>query len=201
MTQDTQPEQPIIEAEFSKKLILYWNIQTSLVFALTIIGIPIGIIWFFFIGPILHAKAFERLACQLYPRKLVIRRGIWFRVEKTIPLSKIQDLTFRDGPILRALGLCNISVETAGQSAAPGTSDADLTGIIDAQKFKERVLSERDNIDYNPSIKNDSAALADSQYTASLDGLETRQILAEIRDSLKRIEKRLPVTLQDKETD
>lgn len=201
MTQDTQHDLPIIEAEFSKKLILYWNIQTSLVFALTIIGIPIGIIWFFFIGPILHAKAYERLACQLYPRKLVIRRGIWFRVEKTIPLSKIQDLTFRDGPILRALDLCNISVETAGQSAAPGTSDADLTGIIDAQKFKERVLSERDNIDSNSSTRTASAGVSDLQSAASLEGSETRQILADIRDTLRRIEKSFPENIKDKEAD
>ncbi len=183
----TKSEEPILRAEFSRKLILYWNINSSIVFLFTIIGIPIGLIWFFLVGPTIYRKAFARLSCELYPRRLVIRRGLIFRVEKTIPLTKIQDLTFRDGPILRALDLCKISVETAGQSAGPGMAEADLTGIINATEFKEAVLSQRDALDHS-----ESRSEATSPTVApNLDSAYTLQLLEEIRDSLVRIESHL----------
>lgn len=181
-----QSDEPIIRAEFSRKLITYWNLNSVLAFVVSIIGIPLAPIWFFLIGPILYRKAFNRLSCELYPRRLVIRRGLIFRVEKTIPLTKIQDMTFRDGPILRALDLCKISVETAGQSAAPGMADADLTGLVNADEFKETVLKQRDSLDQN------NARLPESNESIpTLDSAGAQQTLDEIKDILLRIESHL----------
>ena len=43
-------------------------------------------------------RSFEMLRCELHERTLVVKRGILFRVEKTIPLDKIQDLVDEGTP-------------------------------------------------------------------------------------------------------
>jgi len=44
---------------------------------------------------------------------LEFKKGIFFRVEKTIPLENIQDLTFNEDPLLRYLDLRVLKIETA----------------------------------------------------------------------------------------
>ena len=66
-----------------------------------------------------------------------------FKVEKTIPLENIQDLTFIENPLLKYLDLRILKIETAGQSNPQG-SDMKLIGIINASDFKEQVLHQRE---------------------------------------------------------
>ena len=62
------------------------------------------------------------MSARLLERKLVVKRGILFVVEKSIPLEKITDVALSQGPLMRLFGLYRLSFETAGQSAPGGIS-------------------------------------------------------------------------------
>ena len=56
-----------------------------------------------------------------------------------MPLENIQDVTFIEGPLLKRFHLATLKFETAGHSAGQA-HDMQLTGIIDAHEFKNRIL-------------------------------------------------------------
>ncbi|MDA0195365.1 MAG: PH domain-containing protein [Bacteroidetes bacterium] len=76
-------------------------------------------------------------------RHLEFKKGVLFKVEKTISLENIQDLTFTENPLLKYLDLRILKIETAGQSNTHG-SDMQLIGIVDSLDFKESVLNQRE---------------------------------------------------------
>jgi putative membrane protein len=168
------------KAEFNPKLKLYLNIQGILILMITFIGIPFIPIWLIF-APLLLNKYFERLECELTTRALRFQKGVIVQTERTIPLDKIQDLTFKEGPLLRWLGLSVLKIETAGNSAQ-GAADLSLIGVIDAHNFRQMVFDQRDKVTDNTT----------SGTSSSDSGTESMtNILSEIRDTLNRIEKKI----------
>lgn len=137
-------EKVLLEAKFEEKLIRYWMLSTQLALFFSIVGIPVMLIWIV-IGWSFHRKQFERLSAKLTDRSLEIRRGYIFRMEKNVPLDRIQDLTMTEGPLLRWLGIARLHVETAGQNVGGG-GGAHLVGVIDAPAFRDAVLDQRDAI-------------------------------------------------------
>jgi putative membrane protein len=128
-------------ASFNPRVCTYWLLSTTLVLCLTVIGIPFLLIWLP-VGLFLTKRYLSRMECILTEKDLKVNKGIFVRVEKTIPLEKITDLGMVQGPIMRHFGIHQLTVETAGQSAqGPLVS---LTGIVDAKGFREAVLSQRD---------------------------------------------------------
>lgn len=118
-------------------------VQIGLVMMMTIVGIPLAIIWFLGVGRWWAQHYYDRLECHLSDRTLRYRKGILVTVEKTIPLENIQDVTFVEGPILRHFHLSTLKFETAGHSAGQA-SDMHLTGVMHAQDFRNRILAARD---------------------------------------------------------
>ena len=112
------------------------------------------------------------LECELSETTLRFKKGIIFTVEKTIPLENIQDMTFIEGPLLRKFNLSIFKVETAGRSENKG-SEMELIGIENAHLFRDRVFEQRKIISDKKNVKS-------SEF-----------VLAEIKDSLLRIEKLL----------
>jgi putative membrane protein len=164
----------LLAAQFDSKLRSYWFLQVLLICVVTLVGIVVVPFWVLGWGQWYVRRAFDALRLELHERTLVVKRGILFKVEKTIPLDKIQDLTVKEGPLLRFLGLSSLKVETAGQGT-PGASEADLVGIVDPREFRDRVLAQRD-------------ATAGSRPVASTLGREpddTVKLLTEIRDLLR----------------
>ncbi|MEQ9265302.1 MAG: PH domain-containing protein [Balneolaceae bacterium] len=169
----------IKKAEFNPRLKVYFNIYGALIMLSTIIAIPVIPIWVV-IAPYFINKYYDRLECELTTRSLRFKKGFIIQVEKTIPLDKIQDLTFKEGPILKKLGLSVLKIETAGNSAQ-GSADLSLVGIIDANEFRSMVFDQRDRVTDNTTSSN-----------AGLDGDESmKEVLKDIRDSLKKIEGKL----------
>lgn len=111
--------------------------------AATIIGLPLALVWYLGVGQWWARHYFDKLECHLTDRTLRFRKGILVQVEKTIPLENIQDVTFIEGPILRRFNLSKLKFETAGHSAGQA-NDMQLTGIIDAHEFRNRILETRD---------------------------------------------------------
>lgn len=164
----------LLQGRFSSQLRLYFLAYWTAVVMLSVIGIMLLPVWLV-IGPPCIRRYHAALRCDLTERSVVIGKGLIFRRELTIPLDKIQDISIREGPLLKRFGLLQLRVETAGQSqSASGKSDADLVGLVDARAVRDRILEQRDRL-----------AMADGSGTVPSSD---RQVLVDIRDSLLRLE-------------
>jgi putative membrane protein len=139
--------QVLATADFNPDIKKYLLIYGILILTATIFGILLIPIWAV-LAPMFIKKYFNRLHCELTTRSLRFEKGFIFHVERTIPLDKIQDLTFKEGPLLKAFGLSILKIETAGNTGQ-GMSDLTLIGIIDAANFRNKVLDQRDKVTEN----------------------------------------------------
>jgi uncharacterized membrane protein YdbT with pleckstrin-like domain len=158
-------------ATFDPKLKVYLVLQIAFALTATMVGIvalPVLVV----VGPIWANLYFPTIEARLGERSLIYRHGVWFRREMNIPLDKIQDVSLHSGPVLDALGISTLKVETAGGGQTG--SSAILIGVKDAEAFRGAIITRRDEITLG--AKPAAAAPADDQ------------LLREIRDSLLRIE-------------
>jgi putative membrane protein len=135
-----------------------------------------------------YTRYYARLRVRLTARELKVTRGILVVEEKSIPLEKITDLAVYQGPVMRAMDLKGIKVETAGQTSQ-GTALVSIVGIVDTDGFRDMVLEQRDRIadrDDSPTETGDPAQLSGSGPPVGDPALLTT--LMEIRDLLRRIE-------------
>ena len=176
------PENKIIHAAFNPLIRPYLVITIGFSIAVTIIGLPLAIIWFLGVGQWWARHYFDKLECVLEEKALRYRKGILVQVEKTIPLENIQDVTFVEGPILRQFQLSTLKFETAGHSTGQA-NDMHLTGIIDAHEFRNKILAARDALKQQAQRPHPhpetSAATAESKQLAAhqlaaLHGIERR---------------------------
>lgn len=161
-------------AEFNPKLKTYILATGTLIMALTVFGIVLVPFWWL-IGHFYMKRYYERLECELTSRSLRFKKGYIFHTERTIPLDKIQDLTFKEGPLLKYFGLSILRVETAGNTGQ-GSADLSLIGIVDSTGFRNMVLDQRDKVTENTGSSGTSETESNTQ------------ILKDIRDTLLRIE-------------
>jgi putative membrane protein len=161
----------LFTARFNPVIRTYILLYVGFFLLISIIGIPLLILWLAGVGQWYSRHYFDKLECELSEQSLRLRRGILFTFEKTIPLENIQDLTFIEGPLLHRLNLCILKIETAGQGNTHGNRMA-LTGIEDAPSFRKMVLQQRQK----KIIELRSGSATDTE------------LLGEIRNSLQRIE-------------
>ena len=131
------------KAEFNPSIRTYILLVVAFFLTISVVGIPLLVVWFLGLGQYISKRFYENLKCQLTDRHLLFKKGVLFKVEKTIPLENIQDLTFIENPLLKYLDLRILKIETAGQSNPKG-SDMKLIGIINSSDFKENVLHQRE---------------------------------------------------------
>lgn len=166
------------EAAFDPRTTKYYMASTCIPLACTIVLLPA--VPFILLGiALLHPQILKRMSAELTTTKLEVRKGWLNRVETAIPLEKITDLAYYQGPIMRWIGVEGLRVETAGQSGPAGGSLVSLVGVKETQKFRAAVLAQRDKVTERehapnaPTPQNDDA------------------VLVEIRDALLRIEDKL----------
>lgn len=175
----------LLEGEFDPKVKTYWLLSPCVAFACSVVLIPVIPIYFL-IGMLFVDRWLSSLHCTLTTRNLVIRKGIFNRVESTVPLEKITDLQMYQGPIMRAMGLKGFRVETAGQSSGAGHL-INMVGIVNTDAFREAVLEQRDRQQRHES----PTAPATTHAVDPAAGPGAGELIAvakEIRDSLSRIE-------------
>ena len=137
------PEKIIINATFNPAVKIYWLINLLLLSTITVVGIPfliISIPLFFLIS----SKILAAMSATVTERKLVVKRGVFQKEEKSIPLEKITDVAMVQGPLMRMFNLDRLSFETAGQSAQGAL--VSLIGINDADTFRETILAQKDKL-------------------------------------------------------
>lgn len=162
----------IKKASFNPVVKTYILLYVFFILFISIIGIPLGIIWLLGIGQWWSRHFYDKLECVLSEKHLRLKMGILVQVDKTIPLENIQDMTFYEGPILRKFNLSMLKVETAGQGSGSG-SEMSLIGINDAHDFRLLVLEQREKVRMVMQQRGDD---------------QTKVVLSEIRDILLRIE-------------
>lgn len=167
------------DAEFDPRVCTYWLLSGAIIMLVCLFTIPLIPFWFIF-GRMITGKFLERISCTLTEQTLIVKKGLFNRIEKTIPLEKITDLALQQGPIMRRMGLKSLSVETAGASGGQSAL-VSLVGIVDTVEFRDTVLAQRDRL-------NSAKSQTGSPSTPSLE----RDVLSDIRDTLKRIEAKLP---------
>ncbi|NMR27154.1 PH domain-containing protein [Pseudoalteromonas sp. NEC-BIFX-2020_015] len=169
-------------ASFDPKIKSYWLVFALCVSTLGIVTIPlipviVLIVW------LVSSSILAAMSAELLERKLVVKRGVFFKEEKSIPLEKITDVGLSQGPLMRLFGLYRLSFETAGQSSHGAL--VSLLGVVDASEFREAILAQKDN-------------LAGAQPTKAKSDEPQNQVelLRALTYSVKNIEQML-VTLMD----
>ncbi|MFU8811543.1 MAG: PH domain-containing protein [Balneolaceae bacterium] len=164
----------LMDVTFDPRLKTYIYGYVSLILIATIVGVALLPFWLLF-GFLYLDRYFSALECHVTTRSLYFKKGVLFQTERTIPFDKIQDLTYKEGPLLRALGLSSFYIETAGQSKAQAY-DMTLIGIQNARAFRALVMQQRDKV-------TDNTGTGSPQENHVLS-----PVLSEILETLKRIE-------------
>ena len=139
---ETAHASDIVVARFNPLIRPYLVLQIGFIKAVTIVGIPLAVIWFLGPGQWWAKHYFDKLHCEISDIEIRFRKGILFQIEKTIPLENIQDVTFIEGPLLKYFHLSILKFETAGQSAHQA-NDMQFVGIMDAHDFRQLILQRR----------------------------------------------------------
>jgi len=164
----------LIKAEFNPIVKAYIVLYVFGVLCVTIIGIPLAIIWLCGLGQWYSARYYEKLYCVLTEKHLRFRMGLLFTVDKTIPLENIQDLTFYEGPVLKHFNLAMLKVETAGQADRAG-NQMKLVGVVDAHVFRQTVLEQRERVKMGltgkPPVNNEQTELL-KKIASTLEKIE-----------------------------
>lgn len=133
-------EQKRVSAHFHANLGLYWLVSGALLISVSIVGIPLLLLWFP-LGLLATKRYIANMSAELTEKRLIVRKGLLTRTENTVPLDKITDMALIQGPLMRLFGIHKLTVETAGQS---GTGSLiNLVGVVDVQAFREKVLLQK----------------------------------------------------------
>ena len=169
-----------IRARFNAKLPTYFFWYGLLVLLATVVGILLIPFWVLGVGQWYARRYIGTLECELAERYLRFQKGVLYQVEKTIPLDNIQDLTFKEGPLLRYFGLSVLEIETASQGTQ-GPTEMKLIGIENAAAFRDRVITQRERI----TGRDEEAPRLPSGDDGTLGSARVEQLLVEIRDALR----------------
>ena len=176
----------LMTAAFDRNAIIRYYWTGLLIFSLLIVTIPLTIVCAVVYAVILD-RVVKAWSAELTPQSLIVRKGVWNKVERTIPLEKITDLSVAQGPVMRLCGIDRIGVETAGQAGnQAGGPLISLLGVTDSKVFRSAVLAQRDR-------RSDAAGHAGGTVHAEphpgdrIGGTRDDR-LAEISATLRRIE-------------
>ena len=173
----------VATGQFDPTVVKYWVALGAFSVAVTIIFVPL-LPFFLLIAFPLADRYLQSHHLELAHRELRLRKGLFTKIEKTIPLEKITDVGYIQGPLMRFFGVEGLTVETAGQSAAGALIN--LQGVRDARGFRDLVLKQRDLVGH-PETSGDEASPRTPSVSSEKEILET---LRSIDATLQRIESR-----------
>lgn len=97
------------------------------------------------VGAWLAVKRHRRTYWKLDTEGFALRRGNWWQVESRVPLSRVQHLDLKRGPLERGFNLSTLVVHTAGtRLAAVSISGLDAA---DAERLRDRLAHQLDRDD------------------------------------------------------
>ena len=81
-----------------------------------------------------HPRNYRAWGYRLDERVLLIKRGVWFRTIKLLPLPRLQHVDVKRGPLQRQFGLATLVLHTAGTHAA----EIEVPGLGAEEAFRLR---------------------------------------------------------------
>jgi len=64
------------------------------------------------------------------------KRGVWFHTTGIVPYNRITNLDIKQGPVMRALGISTLAVQTAGYSGQ-AVPEIRIEGMKHAEELRE----------------------------------------------------------------
>ena len=114
------------------------------------------------------------------------RQGLLWRREVNVAYRRIQDIHLTNGLIQRWLGLATVSIQTAAGSATP---EVTIEGVLEAEALRDYLYTKMRGVRDGSSRAASHGDTGSQAIAATPD--ETLALLADIRDSLRRLDERL----------
>ncbi|MDD1673276.1 MAG: PH domain-containing protein, partial [Methanomicrobiales archaeon] len=97
-------------------------------------GFVVGIILFFTWASLYY----QNMWYELREDEMSWKRGIWFRKTGIVPYNRITNLDIRQGPVMRALQISTLSIQTAGYSGQ-AMPEIRIEAIVHAEELRELI--------------------------------------------------------------
>lgn len=94
------------------------------------------------LGAWLSVRRHLRTRWKLDDAGFAVRRGNWWQSETLVPISRVQHLDLKRGPLERGLGLATLVVHTAGTRQA--TVNVQALDAADAERLRDRLARQLD---------------------------------------------------------
>jgi hypothetical protein len=109
------------------------------------LAVPVAVTVAAGLGAWVAVKRHRRTYWKLDEEGFALRRGNWWQIEVRVPISRVQHLDLKRGPLERALTLSTLVVHTAGtKMAAVSVSGLDAA---DAERLRDRLAHQLDRDD------------------------------------------------------
>lgn len=109
------------------------------------LAVPVAALAGAVIGAWVAVKRHRRTRWRLDDQGFALRRGNWWQSETHVPISRVQHLDLKRGPLERSARLSTLVVHTAGtRMAAVSVSGLDAD---DAERLRERLATQVDHDD------------------------------------------------------
>jgi uncharacterized protein len=132
--------------------------------------IPFAAIW----GPLYC----EMIIYQLTNSEISWKRGVWFRQTGIVPYNRITNIDIVQGPVIRALGISALQIQTAGYSGQ-AVAELRLQGIREPGELRELIMG----------FVRGTAPVATGTYAEPAESLDL-QLLQEVREIRRLMETR-----------
>jgi uncharacterized protein len=83
---------------------------------------------------------YESMWYELREDEMSWKRGVWFRTTGIVPFNRITNLDVKQGPVMRALGISTLAIQTAGYSGQ-AVPEIRIEGMEHAEELRELIRS------------------------------------------------------------
>ena len=128
---------------------------------------------------------YDSMWYELHDDEMRWKRGVIFRRTGIVPYNRITNIDIRQGPVMRALHISTLSIQTAGYSGK-AQSEIRIEAIVQAEELRELV---RTMVRVSSGGDGTGSGPAATRLAMGQTGLE--QVLEEIRAIRALLEKKL----------
>jgi membrane protein YdbS with pleckstrin-like domain len=83
---------------------------------------------------------YDRMWYELREDEMSWKRGVWFHTMGIVPYNRITNLDIKQGPVMRALGISTLALQTAGYSGQ-AVPEIRIEGMEHAEELRETLRS------------------------------------------------------------